>query len=173
MTPRTACFVALALLGWAACGDDDAATGDARATTTTAAGTAAAPLPDACDLVPDAAGVSGLTLGEPAPAGDERRRVCAYSGTPGLTVAVEGGDRFEEKAQRSEEALGDPGEEITGLGDRARFFFSDADIPEGVGGMLVEVGDRTLEVTLQGLDEDAMRDAATALAEVATANLHS
>ncbi len=181
MPPATLLLAGLALLGVAACGDDDAGSGTATTTTTaatTTTGSAGGDVvpPDACTLVPDAAAVSGLDLGEPAPDGDERRRVCAFAarepGQVGLTVAVQGGDRFDEKAEQSESIVG-PGDPVEGIGDRALFFFADDDIPEGVGGMLVAVGDLTIEVTLQGIGEDAMREAATALADLATANLHS
>jgi hypothetical protein len=169
--------VAVVLTG---CGDDTdggttaatAATGTDDATTPSAGGTA---LPDACGLVPDAAAVSGLDLAEGSPDGDDRRRVCAFSATDpgqiGLTVAVQGGNRFDQKAAQSESALGAEGEPVDGIGDRALFFFSDEDIPEGVGGVLVGVRDLTLEVTLQGLDEVTMRRAATALAEHAVSSL--
>jgi hypothetical protein len=178
MTPRRSFLAALVLtLPLVACGDDDE-TAEAPETTTTASDTTEEPaaLPeDACALVPDAAEVSGLELSEPAPDGDERRRVCAFSavedGQVGLTVAVQGGSRFDEKAEQSEASLGDPGEEIDGLGDRALFFFSDEDIPEGVGGLLVELGDVTLEVTLQDLEEAAMRDAAVAIGTAAVERL--
>ena len=160
------------------CGDD---ADDGTTVTTTEAG-ADAPtgegggaLPDACGLVPDAAAVSGLDLAEGSPDGDDRRRVCAFSATEpgqiGLTVAVQGGSRFDQKAAQSESALGVEGEPVDGIGDRALFIFSDEDIPEGVGGVLVGVRDLTLEVTLQGLDEVTMRQAATALAEHAVGNL--
>jgi hypothetical protein len=170
-------FTAAAVL--TGCGDD---ADDGSTATTTEAGTDDATsseggtaLPDACDLVPDAAGVSGLDLAEGSPDGDDRRRACAFSATEpgqvGLTVAVQGGSRFDQKAVQSESALGVEGEPVDGIGDRALFFFSDEDIPEGVGGVLVGVGDLTLEVTLQGLDEATMRRAAMALAEHAVGNL--
>jgi hypothetical protein len=89
----------------------------------------------------------------------------------GITVGVEGTDRFEEKAATSRRSLGVDGEPIDGLGDVALFFFSDEDLPEGVGGTLVAVGTITVDVTLQGLDEPALRDASVAIAELAVANL--
>ena len=176
--PLTAVLVVAAAV-FTGCGDDadDAttATTAVAGTDETPTGTGGEPLPDACDLVPDAAAVSGLDLAEGSPDGDDRRRVCAFSATRsgqvGLTVAVEGGSRFDEKAAQSESALGVEGEPVDGIGQRALFFFSDEDIPEGVGGVLVGVRDLTLEVTLQGLDEGTMRRAATALAEHAVSNL--
>jgi hypothetical protein len=127
---------------------------------------------DACALIPDAAAVSGLVLGEPAAEGAETRKVCTFSGTEGipLTFAVQSGDRFDDKAAQSAEALGE-GEEIDGIGDEALFFFSDEDLPEGVGGLLVGVGDLSIEVTLQGMAEGEMRDASVAIAEHALENL--
>ena len=179
MTPRRATAIALLLaLPLAACGDDGESA-DVTSTTTTTAGADAdavptVPLDDACALVPDAAEVSGLALGDPAPDGDERRRVCAFpaleEGEVGLTVAVQAGSRFDEKAEQSAEAVGE-GEPVDGIGDRALFFFSDEDLPEGVGGLLVAVGDLTLEVTLQGIDEPTMREAAVAIGEAAVARL--
>ncbi|MBA2326751.1 MAG: hypothetical protein H0V95_08935 [Actinobacteria bacterium] len=171
-------FTAAAVL--TGCGDDaddgaTATTAEAGADDATTPGEGGPALPDACGLVPDAAAVSGLDLGEGAPDGDDRRRVCAFSATEpgqvGLTVAVQGGKRFDQKTAQSESALGVEGEPVDGIGDRALFFFSDEDLPEGVGGVLVGVRDLTLEVTLQGLDEVTMRRAATALAELAVSNL--
>jgi len=174
MAPRRTAPIALAPPSLVACGDDGddqiVAPADDETTTTTAAGE----LPDACELVPDAATTTGLDIPEGAQVGNEERSVCAHTvgadGEIGLTLAVQGGSRFDEKAEQSEAATG-PGEAVDGVGDRALFFYDDEDIPEGVGGVLVEVGDLTVDVTLQGLDEATMRDAAVALAEEATANL--
>jgi hypothetical protein len=131
---------------------------------------------DACALVPDddAATASGLSLGEGVSGGDERRRVCTFqadNGQLGITIGVESGGRFDDKAEVSRQSLGDEGEPIDDLGDRALFFYSDDDLPEGVGGVLVAVGDLTIDVTMQGLDEATMRDASVALAELAVSNL--
>ncbi len=131
---------------------------------------------DACSLVPDAdvATATGLSLGEGVPGGDERRRVCTFqadNGDVGVTIGVESGGRFDNKAEVSQQSLGDQGEQIDDVGDRALFFFSDDDLPEGVGGVLVAVGDLTIDVTMQGLDEAMMRDASVALAELAVSNL--
>ena len=131
---------------------------------------------DACSLVPDAeaAAATGLPIGEGVPGGDERRRVCTFQsddGSVGITIGVEAGGRFDEKAEASRQALGEDGEDVPGLGDDALFFYSDDDLPEGVGGVLVAVGDLTVDVTMQGLDEDSMRDASVALATLAVGNL--
>lgn len=168
----------------ASCGSDDGAaapTTAAAATTTAAPATTSAAGPtgqvdDACALVPtaDVAAALGTAVDEGVPGGDERRRVCTFQGTEaaiGVTVGVEAGARFDEKADASRSSLDVDGVEVEGLGDRALFFFSDGDIPEGVGGTLVGVGDLTIDVTLQGLDEAAMRDASVGIATVAVANL--
>ena len=89
----------------------------------------------------------------------------------GITIGIESGGRFDAKAEVSRQSLGDEGEQIDDLGDRALFFYSDDDLPEGVGGVLVAVGDLTIDVTMQGLDEAQMRDASVALAELAVSNL--
>lgn len=129
---------------------------------------------DACALVGDAAAITGLDLGEPVPGGDERRRVCAFSApTPGgigLTVGLEAGDRFDEKAETSAAAIGEL-EPVNGLGDRALFGYDDADIVEGVGGVLVGIGVITVDVSLQGADEATVRGAAITIAEAAVAAL--
>jgi hypothetical protein len=171
-----------------ACGDDDET---APPTTSAAVPASATPAPqrtsppsgapaldvaDACALVPtaDVVAATDLAVDDGVPAGDERRRVCTFQavdGTVGITVGVEGTDRFEEKAAASRRSLGVDGEPIDGLGDAALFFFSDEDLPEGVGGTLVAVGTTTVDVTLQGLDEPALRDASVAIAELAVANL--
>jgi hypothetical protein len=177
---RAIAAVLLATLVLAGCGDDDptvetAPTTPAESDDPTDTAVATVPVENACELVPEAAATSGLDLAGGVPDGDERRRVCAFTaadeGQPAATVAVQGGSRFDEKAQLSTESLGHPGEPVEGVGDRALFFFADDDIPEGVGGVLVEVGDLTLEVTLQNVDEEPMRAAATALAELAVSNL--
>ena len=123
---------------------------------------------DACSLVPDAdaATATGLSVGEGVSGGDERRRVCTFqadNGDVGITIGVESGGRFDDKAEVSRQSLGVEGEQIDDLGDRALFFYSDDDLPEGVGGVLVAVGDLTIDVTMQGLDEarDARRQRRT------------
>ena len=179
MTGRIAALV-LTLLLTAACGgdgggDDETGAGDV-ASTTTAAAAAAADLPDACPLVPpdEINAEAELELADGAEIGDERRAVCAFSATEsdgvGVTVGIEAGDRFDAKAETSEGALG-AGEELDGLGERARFFYSDGDIPEGVGGVLVGTGSYTVDVSVQGLDEGRTREAAVAIAEIALATL--
>ena len=131
---------------------------------------------DACALVPsaDVAAATGLDVDDGVSAGDERRRVCTFQvvdATVGITVGVEGTDRFDEKAAASRRSLGVDGEPVDRLGDAALFFYSDEDLPEGVGGTLVAVGTVTVDVTLQGLDEPALRDASVAIAELPVAKL--
>jgi hypothetical protein len=161
----------------------DEATTDTPASTTaetTVASSAASGstlgVTDACALIPDddAATATGLSLGEGVSGGDERRRVCTFqadNGEVGITIGVESGGRFDDKAEVSRQSLGDEGQPIDDLGDRALFFYADDDLPEGVGGVLVAVGDVTIDVTMQGLDEATMRDASVALAELAVRNL--
>ena len=181
-------FLSAALVLVASCGDDSSASpdattapaADATADTTGApaatSGAASAHLPDACAIVPttEVAAALGVAVDEGVPAGDERRRVCTFLGTEeaiGVTVGIEPGARFEEKAEASQQSLGVDGVEVDGLGDRALFFYSDADIPEGVGGTLVAVGDLTIDVTLQGLEETALRDASVGIATLAVTNI--
>lgn len=174
MTPRRTTATALLLLTLlgAGCGDDDSESAGDDTTTTEAGGEAeATALPeDVCALAGDAAAsaATGLTLTGAEPAGDEGRRVCTYAPADndgvGITIGVQGGSRFDEKAATSEEAVG-PGQPVEGLGDQALSFYSEEDIPEGVGGTLVAVGDLTVDVSVQGLgDEAATREAADALA---------
>lgn len=131
---------------------------------------------DACALVSsaDVAAATGLDVDDGVSAGDERRRVCTFQvvdGTVAVTVGVEGTGRFDEKAAASRRSLGVDGKPVDGLGDAALFFYSDEDLPEGVGGTLVAIGTVTVDVTLQGLDEPALRDASVAIAELAVAKL--
>jgi hypothetical protein len=174
-----------ALVVAASCGDDDDATSSASVASGGSPATAGSvtiesvptvDLADACVVVPsaDVASATGFAVDEGVPAGDERRRVCTFrdeTAAIGITVGIEAGGRFDEKAARSRQSLDDEGEEIESLGDRALFFFSDEDFPEGVGGVLVAVGDFTIDVTLQGLPEDTMRDASIDIAELAVSNL--
>lgn len=134
--------------------------------------------PRACDLL-TAADVASAT-GAPVSAGEgtesARRSVCAFTasrpGGPGVTLGVEPAERFDAKADASRRSVGVPGESVDGLGARAVFFYSDADLPEGVGGVLVRSGTSTLDVTLQGLgDRDRTRQAAVAVATTALAGL--
>lgn len=176
------------LLGAAACGgdDDDATAGTSPSPTSVASGVVTSPtvassvaaldVDDACALVPaaDVRSVTDLAVDDGVPAGDERRRVCTFQVPDlgvGITVGVEAGGRFDEKAEASRRSLGVDGDEIDDVGDSALFFFSDEDLPEGVGGVLVGVGDVTVDVTLQGLDEDELRHDALAIAELAVGNL--
>jgi hypothetical protein len=177
--------VSAALVVTASCGDDDDATSSASvasggspatAGSATTESVSTVDVADACVVVPsaDVASATGFAVDEGVAAGDERRRVCTFrdeAAAIGITVGIEAGGRFDQKAARSQQSLGDEGEEIESLGDRALFFFSDEDLPEGVGGVLVAVGDLTIDVTLQGLPEDAMRDASINLAELAVSNL--
>jgi hypothetical protein len=173
--------VALALVvGVAACGDDDSGDDvvDDTAAEDTAAEEPAAELvlpDDACALVPadEVEAATGLALGEPAVAGDERRGVCTYnaadSGGVGITVGVEPSDRFDEQAETSRSSLGVEGEPVDGLGDEALSFFTDVDFPEGLGGVLVLVDGVTIDVTVQGTGDEATTTAAAlAIAEIAT-----
>jgi hypothetical protein len=192
MPRRLLAVLLVAAVALAACGSeeehaDDEPDAEADAGTslvtdetssTTAPGTEDEALPQACELVPRDAvnGATGLTLGEGAEIGDERRAVCAFSapesGGVGVTVGIEAGGRFDEKAQASRDALGDEGEDVGDLGDDALFFFDGEDTPEGLGGVLVAVGDLSIDVTVQGAgDEDATRDASLAIAQVALDNL--
>lgn len=188
--PRATAVVVAIALTVAACGDDettDPTIPDGTvATAPTAAspgisapvdtGAAAAAVPAACPLVPtaDVAAATDLAVDGGAPDGNELRQVCTFRDTTngvGITVGVEAGGRFDDKAEQSRSVLEVDGEEIDDLGDRALFFFSDETIAEGVGGVLVGVGDLTIDITLQGLDEEALRDASTSIAELAVSNL--
>lgn len=131
---------------------------------------------DACAVVPtaDVAAMTELAVDDGVAAGDERRRVCTFQDATndvGITVGIEAAGRFDEKAEVSRRALDDDGEEIGSVGDRALFFFSDDDLPEGVGGVLVAAGEVTIDVTMQGLLEDRMRTASINIAELAVSNL--
>jgi len=171
--PRGFMLAALALVA-ASCGGDDAASSSTLSVERTSS--SAAPVADACAVVPtaDVAAVTELAVDDGVAAGDDRRRVCTFqdqtSGV-GITVGIEAGGRFDEKAELSRRSLEVEGEAIESIGDRALFFFSDQDLPEGVGGVLVAVGDLTVDITLQGLDEDALREAGINLAELAVGNL--
>ena len=177
---------AVLLLAVTSCGEDDATSSTPAVPTTLAPSTAtppevgsAGPTPsvtDACAIVPapEVASATDLPVDDGVPAGDERRRVCTFQVADpavGITVGVETGGRFDEKTEASRRSLGVQGDEIDDLGDAARFFFSDEDLPEGVGGVLVAVGDLTIDVTLQGLDEAVLRRDAVAIAELAVSNL--
>ncbi|NMH95945.1 DUF3558 family protein [Pseudonocardia acidicola] len=156
-------------------GPSAAATSAGQAARSAAAGTGA--LPEACSLVPPAqiSAASGLEFARPAGTGGAARTVCAFGPGPagvGLSVGVEPAARFEAKADASRNSVGVAGTEVPGLGDRALFFYSDADLPTGVGGVLVSAGGTTLDVTLQGAgDEARTRDAAVAVAKVALSRL--
>lgn len=134
-------------------------------------------LPQACELVPqeEIAQATGLAFGTPTPTAGTTRSVCAYPASrtvPGLSVGVESGSRFEAKAAASRSSVGVPGVDVPGLGDRALFFYSDRDFPEGLGGLLVRSGGATVDVSLQGSGtEQQTRDTATAIARIALDNL--
>jgi hypothetical protein len=144
---------------------------------TSARASGAAALPTACSLVPgrEIAAASGLRFGPPAPAESERRSVCAFAagaGTTGLSVGVEPAARFDAKADASRRSVGVAGVPVAGLGDQALFFYSAADLPEGVGGVLVRSGAATVDITLQGVgDEARTREGSVAIARVALGNL--
>ena len=130
----------------------------AATTATTAPATGS--LPRACALVPRAElqQVTGLDFGEPGATEGTARSVCAYSATattPGLTVGVEPAARFDAKAAASRSSVGVPGVEVSDLGERALFFYSRADFPEGLGGVLVEAGGATVDISLQGSGDEA------------------
>jgi len=169
----------LALVG-AACGDDDSASDAASATTqadtvstteTPSSEPGESMIPDdVCALVGDEAAseATGLELSGATADGNGIRNTCTYSARDndgvGITVGVQSGGRFDDKAATSERALG-PGEPVDDLGDRALSFYDDEDIAEGVGGTLVAVGEVTIDVSIQGLDDEAAtREAANALA---------
>ena len=181
-TPRLFAVLLLALVLAAGCGgDDDTAAEDASTTTTgdvtddtdDTEPTDDEP-PNACELVPadEVNEAAGLTLGEGADTGDERRSVCAFSATEsggvGVTVGVEAGSRFDEKAARSEDIFGSPGEDIPDIGDEALFWFTTEEFPEGLSGVLIGKGDLTVDISVQGIaDEAEARDAAVAIATLA------
>jgi hypothetical protein len=126
----------------------------------------------ACSLLPPGTTVEVLgALPEGVAGGDDRRQVCTFSaadtGGVAITLGREEGDRFDDKVAASQNALGVDGEPVEGLGEQARFFFSDADFPEGLGGVVVLAEGRTIDVTLQGLAEPELRTAALGLAAAA------
>ena len=171
--PAPSVLVVAGLDGEAVVEASDSTTADTLAATSASGSTLV--LVDACSLVPDAeaATATALIVGEGVPGGDERRRVCTFQADSGvgITIGIESGGRFDAKAEASRQSLGVEGEQIDDVGDRALFFYSDDDLPEGVGGVLVAVGDLTIDVTMQGLDEAQMRDASVALANLAVSNL--
>lgn len=152
--------------------DATTTTVDPASTTTLSAADAGGLPADVCALIPDGTVVGGTELVLPTgvPDGNDVRRVCAYPagevGGVAVTVGIEDGGRFDEKAEVSRTSLGDDGEPIEGLGDRALYFFSDVDIPEGVGGVLVGIGDRTIDVTVQNLPSGELRPVAEGIAEL-------
>ncbi|CAN5189987.1 hypothetical protein BH18ACT4_BH18ACT4_05330 [soil metagenome] len=200
--PRAFRFVrffalALLMLAVASCSDDDGDSGADSAATesstttgppSTSSGSStetseetqpeAAPPADACSLVPagEVNAATGLSVAEGVAVDSEQRSACAFSaetsGGVGVTVGVEAGGRFAEKADASREGLGVPGEAVAGLGDEALFFFSSELIEEGIGGVLVAEGEITIDVSMQGLlTAEATRAASIAIAEVALRNL--
>ncbi len=152
--------------------DADTTDTDTTDTGTTDTGTTA--VADVCDFVGDdaASEATGLTLTGATADGNEVRSVCTFSPADndgvGITIGLQSGSRFDDKAEISEEAVG-PGVEVDDLGDRALWFYDDE---EDLGGTLVAVGDLTIDVTIQGLDgEAATRDAANALAALVVEGL--
>ncbi|WP_162941731.1 hypothetical protein [Desertimonas flava] len=152
--------------------DTDTTDTDTTDTDTTDTGTTA--VADVCDFVGDdaASEATGLTLTGATADGNEVRSVCTFSPADndgvGITIGLQSGSRFDDKAEISEEAVG-PGVEVDDLGDQALWFYDDE---EDLGGTLVAVGDLTIDVTIQGLDgEAATRDAANALAALVVEGL--
>ncbi|MDN5916518.1 MAG: hypothetical protein L0I76_15690 [Pseudonocardia sp.] len=137
--------------------------------------TAGAPA-QACVLVSAeaiAAG-TGFGVGDPAPGGDDARSTCTYppSGAgPGLTVGVETADRFDDKADSTQRSSGVPAADIADVGEAARFYFSTAQLPAGLGTLVVQGQDMTVDVTVQGLtDPSRSRETATSIARTALQN---
>ncbi|WP_276968086.1 hypothetical protein [Desertimonas flava] len=152
--------------------ETDTTDADTTDTDTTDTGTTA--VADVCDFVGDdaASEATGLTLTGATADGNEVRSVCTFSPADndgvGITIGLQSGSRFDDKAEISEEAVG-PGVEVDDLGDQALWFYDDE---EDLGGTLVAVGDLTIDVTIQGLDgEAATRDAANALAALVVEGL--
>lgn len=175
---RTFLLLVGAVAMLAACaGGESAPSSVAPSSAATTATPGTAGLPQACALVPKAEldQVTGLVFGEQAATDGSARSVCAFSAigaTPGLTVGVEPAARFDAKAAASRSSVGVPGVEVPDLGERAVFFYSDADFPEGLGGALVQAGGATVDISLQGSgDEARTRELALAIARLVLTGL--
>ncbi|MBW0102514.1 hypothetical protein [Pseudonocardia sp. KRD291] len=137
--------------------------------------TAGAPA-QACALVPAEAIQTGIGIGvgDGAPGGSDARSTCTYSPSgagPGLTVGVEAADRFAEKSDSAQRSAGVPATDIADVGESARFYFSTAQLPTGLGTLVVQGRDMTVDVTVQGLtDPSRSRETATAVARTALDN---
>lgn len=137
--------------------------------------TAGAPA-QACALVPAEAiqAGTGIGVGPGTPGGDDLRSTCTFppSGSgPGLTVGVEAADRFADKAGSTQRSSAAPATDVADLGERARFWFSTAQLPSGLGTLVVQGEDMTLDVTVQGLtDPSRARETATTIARTALQN---
>lgn len=134
--------------------------------------TAGAPA-QACALVPaeTVRTDTGIGVGDGTPGGDDARSTCTYPASgagPGLTVGVEATDRFADKADSVQRSSGVPAAEVDDLGERARFFFSTGRMPSGLGTLVVQGSDMTLDVTVQGLS-DPSRSRETAITVAHTA----
>lgn len=137
--------------------------------------TAGAPA-QACTLVPAESirSGTGLGVGDGEPGGDDARSTCAYPPTgagPGLTIGIETADRFDGKADSVRRSSGSAPTEVTDLGEAARFYFSTAQLPTGLGTLVVQGRDMTVDVTVQGLTDPARsRETATTIARTALQN---
>lgn len=127
----------------------------------------------ACALVPAEAiqAGTGIGVGDGTPGGDDARSTCTYPATgagPGLTVGVETADRFADKADSTQRSSGVPAADVADVGEEARFYFSTAQLPTGLGTLVVRGQDMTVDVTVQGLtDPSRSRETATTIARTA------
>lgn len=137
--------------------------------------TAGAPA-QACALVPAEAiqASTGIGVGDGTPGGDDARSTCTYPATgagPGLTLGIETADRFADKAESAQRSSGVPAADISDVGETARFFFSTAQLPTGLGTLVVQGEGMTVDVTVQGLtDPSRSRETATTVARTALRN---
>jgi hypothetical protein len=118
-----------------------------------------------CALVPDMDALVGKTsLGPPGAftLNDFDRCLWTYASTPARSVGVSVGAIRGHKG--AIDNLGD-GEQLTGIGDDARWW-------AGTHLLSVAVGQRTLQVDLQLDDADVSRDLAVSIAQAALQNLH-
>lgn len=140
-----------------------------------AADAAGAPA-QACALVPAESiqAGTGIGVGDGTPGGDDARSTCTYPPTgagPGLTIGIETADRFDDKADSTQRSSGVAPTDVTDLGEAARFYFSTAQLPAGLGTLVVHGQDMTVDVTVQGLtDPSRSRETATTIARTALQN---